>query len=140
MSLIHGAGVVLLAAAAVILSGCQATVGMGAAAADAQQQPEITAYTSSKPPAAVHTAAAQAMASFGALTLSEKDAGIVQGKKGNWLINVAITAAGKGSRIEISPRYVPSKQMDLNSKSTLVADYTIALEKSLQEKLKPAER
>ena len=58
----------------------------------------------------------------------------------NWLINVAITAAGKGSRIEISPRYVPSKQMDLNSKSTLVADYTIALEKSLQEKLKPAER
>lgn len=110
---------------------------MGAAAADAQQQPEITAYTSSKPTTAVQTAAAQAMASFGTLVLSEKDAGIVQGKKGNWQINVAITAAGKGSRIEISPRYVPSKQMDLNSKSTLVSDYTVALEKSLHESPQP---
>ena len=140
MSSIQGVGVVLAGAAAMFLSGCQASAGMAGAAADAQQQPEITAYLSSKSPATVQTAAAQAMASFGTLVLSEKDAGIVQGKKGNWQINVAITAAGKGSRIEISPRYVPSKQMDLNSKSTLVADYTVALEKSLQEKLRPAER
>lgn len=61
-----------------------------------------------------------------------------RGKRGNWLMNVSIKAAGKGSRIEISPRYVPSKQMDLNSKSALVADYTSLLEKALQEKLAAA--
>lgn len=75
------------------------------------------------------------MASFGTLTISDKDSGIVQGKKGNWLTNVAISGAGKGSRIEISLRYVSSKQMDLNSKSSLLADYTALLEKSLHEKL-----
>lgn len=122
---------------AVSLVGCQASVGLGTAAADAQQQPEVSAYTSGKAPSAVHTAAVQAMADFGALSLSDKDAGIVQGKRGNWLMNVSIKTAGKGTRIEISPRYVPSKQMDLNSKSALAADYTSLLEKALQERLVP---
>lgn len=120
---------------AISLYGCQASVGLGAAAAAVQQQPEVTAYSSGKAPTSVHTAAVQAMAEFGSLSLSDKDSGIVQGKRGNWLMNVSIKGAGKGSRIEISPRYVPSKQMDLNSKSTLVADYTALLEKALQEKL-----
>ncbi|MCK6407132.1 MAG: hypothetical protein L6Q60_14125 [Rhodocyclaceae bacterium] len=123
------------AAATLLLSGCQATVGMAGASAEAQQQPEVFAYSSTKSPSASHTAAAQAMASFGTLTISDKDSGIVQGKKGNWLTNVAISGAGKGSRIEISLRYVSSKQMDLNSKSSLLADYTALLEKSLHEKL-----
>lgn len=129
-----------LLAFSVFLGGCGAALGLGAAAAESQQQPEITSFSSWQTPVRVHAAAAQAMATFGSLTLSDRDSGIVQGKKGNWLMNVTIIAAGQGARIELSTRYVTSKQMDLNSKSALLAEYTGLLEKSLQEKLVVAAR
>lgn len=117
------------------LGGCSTAAGLAAASAESQQRPEITAYLSRQTPARVHAAAAQAMATFGAITLSDRDSGIVQGKKGNWQMSVAIIASGQGGRIELSTRYLSSKQMDLNSKSSLLAEYTSLLEKSLQEKL-----
>lgn len=112
-------------------TSCSVATGI----ADSKQQPAIKTYISKRPTDNVFTASVQALGVFGKVTSSDRVSGVVQGQKGNWLMSVNITPAGKGSRLQISPRYVPSKQTDFNSRDDLMKQILSLLENNLSEKL-----
>lgn len=117
------------------ITGCGVAASIGTAAADAEQKPQVSSYASKQAQKAVFPAAAKAMSAFGTVVSSDRDNGIVQGQKGNWVMTASIAESKPGSRIELSARYVPGKKMDLNSREGLTAEYLAKLQKELNESL-----
>lgn len=124
----------ILLTSAVSLSGC----AVATAVADSKQKPPTTEYTSKQRPDRVFTAAVQAMGLFGKVLSQDRASGVVQGQKGNWIMNAAIVQSGGGSRIQLSARYVPSNQMDFNSRDGMTKEFVAQLEKNLGSKLAEA--
>ncbi len=118
------------------ITGCGTAASIGTAAADAEQKPPVSSYISKQAPKSVFPAAAKAMSTFGTVVSSDRDSGIIQGQKGNWVMTVNIADSKPGSRIELSARYVPGKKMDFSSREGLTADYLANLQKELSESLK----
>lgn len=121
-------------ACATLLSGCPAITAME----DAKQAPPTTQFTAKHAPNQTYTMAVQAMGALGKIVSQDRESGMVQGQKGNWVLSVTITPAGKGSHVDVSARYVPSNQMDFNSREGLTSQYVQLLESKLSEKLTPA--
>lgn len=117
--------------ATVYLTGCAAAT----AVADLNQKPPTTTLLAKSPPNKVFTASVQAMGTFGKVLSQDRASGVVQGEKGNWILNTGITPATKGSKIVISARYVPSNKMDFNSRDGLTKELIGLVEKNLGEKL-----
>lgn len=131
-----GSITLLLSAVAVVsLVGCTTAAQVATGQAESQQQPAITSYTSKQSADRVFTAATKAMGEFGTIRSSDRSGGIVQGQKGNWVMSANISAAKPGTRIDVSARYVPSKQMDFHSREGLTADYVARLQATLGESL-----
>jgi len=124
-------------AAAFLLAGCQAALQVGTAIADSKQAPSVANYTVKAPVSKVFTSAVQSMTLMGKVTSSDRESGIVQGAKGNWLITATITGHSEGANVAIICRYVPSNQMDFNSREGLTAELVTKLEQSLGQKLSP---
>ena len=114
-----------------VTSGC----GVATAVADSKQVPPSSTFASKKSADRMFTAATQAMGAFGKVTSSDRTSGVVQGQKGNWTMSAGVTASGAGSRIDLSARYVPSRQYDFYSRDALTAEYLALVEKNLGEKL-----
>ena len=124
-----------LALSAVLsLGGCTAATAM----ADAKQKPPVADYSSSQPADRVFSAAVLAMGSFGKTTAQDRASGLVQGERGNWVMNAEISPQQKGSRVQLSARYVPSKRMDFSSREDLTREFVSLLESRLGEKLAQA--
>lgn len=121
----------------VAMSGCTVATQVATANADAQQVPQIQSYATKRSAEQTFTAAVKAMTSFGTVLSSDRGSGIVQGQKGNWVLSANVTNAKTGAVVEISPRYVPGKKMDFNSKDALLTEYVSKLESALGEKLTP---
>lgn len=120
-----------------LLAGCQAALQVGTAAADSKQAPSVASYSVKAPVSKVFTAAVQSMTLMGKVTSSDRESGIVQGMKGNWLITATITGPNEAANVAISCRYVPSKQMDFNSREGLTAELVAKLEQTLGLQLSP---
>lgn len=118
--------------AAVYLTGCAAAT----AVADLNQKPPTTTLLAKASPDKVFTATVQAMGAFGKVLSQDRASGVVQGEKGNWVLNTGIVPASPGSRIAISARYVPSNKMDFNSRDALTKELIGLIETNLGEKLK----
>lgn len=124
-----------LALSAVLsLGGCAGATAM----ADAKQTPPVAEYSSAQPADRVFTATVRAMGSFGKTTAQDRASGLVQGERGNWVMNAEISPQQKGSRIQLSARYVPSKRMDFSSREDLTREFVSLLESRLSEKLAQA--
>ncbi len=50
-------------------------------------------------------------------------------------MNVTIAQSGDGSRIQLSARFVPSQQMDFNSRDGMTKEFVSLVEKNLNNKL-----
>ena len=114
-----------------LASGCS----VATAVADSKQRPPVSNHSSKKSTDRMFTAATQAMGAFGKMSGSDRVSGVVQGQKGNWTMSAGISGAGTGSHLEVSARYVPSKQLDFFSREALTAEYVSLVEKNLGEKL-----
>lgn len=117
------------------ITGCTTAAQIGTASADAQQKPPVSSYQSKQPVKGVFTSAIKAMSAFGTVISSDRESGIVQGQKGNWVMTATVAESKPGSRVELAARYVPGKKMDLNSREGLTADYLAKLQKELNESL-----
>lgn len=125
-----------LALSAVLsLGGCTVATSMATASADAKQKPPVTDLSSSQPADRVFNAAVLAMGSFGKTTAQDRASGLIQGERGNWVMSAEIAPQQKGSRIQLSARYVPSKRMDFSSREDLTREFVSLLESRLGEKL-----
>lgn len=131
------ARLMFLSVLVVAVTGCTVSTQMAAANADAQQVPQVQKYASNRSADQTFTAAVKAMTSFGTVLSSDRGSGIVQGQKGNWVLSANVGNAKTGATVEISPRYVPGKKMDFNSKEALLTEYVSKLESALGEKLAP---
>lgn len=127
---------VLVGALSIVgLSGCQLAAQVGTAAADTEQKPIVSHYSSKQATNRVFTAASKAMGEFGTVRSSDRESGIIQGQRGNWIMSATIARVGPGSKVSLSTRYIPSKQMDFNSRDGLTADFLAKLQKELAETL-----
>lgn len=117
-------------AASPLMHGC----GVMVAAADAQQQPPTTNLSANAGADRTFSAAVQALAGMGQVTSQDRSSGLVQGKKGSWLLTVTVSGAGSGSRMQVSARFVPSNQVDLNSREGLTNELISRMEGSLGER------
>lgn len=133
--LVVAIGVVCLSTTAI--TGCTTAASIATASADAQQKPPVSTYASTKSSKEVFTAGLKAMTGFGTLMSSDREAGVIQGQKGNWIVSVNISESKPGSKVDISARYVPGKKMDFNSRTDLTNDYLNGLQKELNEQLSP---
>lgn len=124
-----------LAACTIGLSGCQLAAQVGTAQAEAEQKPPVSNYGSKQASNRVFTAAMKAMGDFGTVRASDRESGLVQGQKGNWIMSATVSPNGAGAKVSVSARYVPSKQMDFNSRDGLTKDFLAKLEKELGENL-----
>ena len=122
----------------VAVTGCTVSTQMAAANADTQQVPQVQRYASKRSADQTFTAAVKAMTLFDTVLSSDRGSGIIQGQKGNWVLSANVGNTKTGAAVEISPRYVPGKKMDFNSKEALLAEYVSKLESALGEKLTPA--
>jgi hypothetical protein len=116
------------------LAGCTALTAM----ADSQQKPPITTYAVKASQEKTFTAAVQAMGGFGKLLSQDKASGVVQGQKGNWIMNATVGEAVDSTRLQLSARYVPSQQMDFFTRDGLTLEYIALIEASLGEKVMPS--
>lgn len=112
------------------LQGCEVLT----AVADSKQKPPETQYTSKQRPDRVFTAAVQSMGVFGKVLSQDRVSGVVQGQKGNWVMNATIAQYSKGSQVQLAARYVPSQQMDFNSRDEMTKEFVL-LEKNIGSQL-----
>ena len=119
-----------LLASSLTLAGC----GVATQIADSNQKPPVTTLIAKANTDRVFTAAVQAMGMFGKVLSQDRASGVVQGQRGNWVFNTAVTPAGKGSQIQLSGRYVPSNRMDFNSRDGMTKEIIQMLETNLGEK------
>lgn len=117
----------LIAVVAGYLSGCS----VATAVADANQAPPTAIFSTTESASKVFSGAAQAITQMGQLVSSDRDSGVLQGKKGNWLITVGVSSVHGGSGVSVSARYVPSKQMDFNSREGLTNEFVSKLQQVL---------
>lgn len=117
-------------ATAFLLGGCQAVLQTGTAMADSKQAPSVASYAVNAPVNKVFTATVQSMTLMGKISSSDRESGVVQGVKGNWVITATVTGQKKTSNVAINCRYVPSNQMDFNSREGLTAELVAKLEQT----------
>ena len=125
--------------ACAVLGGCTAAASIATSIADSQQVPEVVTYTSAQNVDALFSATVKAMSRMGAVKVSDRDSGLVQGVKGNWTITGDVAAHEDGSKIGISARYVPSRQMDFNTRPGLTQELVTNVEAILGTPLTPGE-
>ena len=111
------------------INGCSTLT----AVADLNQHPPVNIFTSKEKPSKVFDSAMKTMASFGKIIARDEKSGVVQGKKGNWRVNVIITPGrGSGSLIKMSARYIPSKtRMDFNTRQMITEEFMKKFEEVL---------
>jgi len=115
------------------INGCSTLT----AVADLNQHPPVNIFTSKEKPSKVFDSAIKTMASFGKIIARDEKSGVVQGKKGNWQVNVIITPGrGSGSLIKMSARYIPSKtRMDFNTRQMITEEFMKKFEEVLESPL-----
>ncbi len=111
------------------INGCSTLT----AVADLNQHPPVNIFTSKEKPSKVFDSVMKTMASFGKIIARDEKSGVVQGKKGNWRVNVIITPdRGSGSLIKMSARYIPSKtRMDFNTRQMITEEFMKKFEEVL---------
>lgn len=116
-----------------LLTGCQtlpavtsAALGLGTSAADIKQSPKTNPFTyriAGNFDQAYNSALLSAT-NMGRVSFQDRASGMIQFQTGNWIVNAALTKAGKQTNAVLTFRYVTSASYDFNSKKGLSDQFT----------------
>lgn len=116
--------IVLLASA---MSGCGGLTSY----ADSKQKPSVAKFETTESTERLFSASVHSLARMGEMISTDRQSGIAQGKKGNWVITATVAQSSPGSMVSVTARYVPSDQFDFNSRQGLTAEFVEKVEEQL---------
>ena len=125
---------------AIVMSGCRGPLAAAVAVADANQKPSVAEFRSKQSIDKIFTAAVKSLSTMGQVTTTDRSSGIVQGKKGSWIISASISSDKSDSIVAVTARFVPGNQMDFNSREGLTTEFVAGVENALGEKLESIDR